>query len=167
VLAQAMRAGGRIFWRPSVNRVAAVVMVPRTHNRNSWPEILRSTNCLATVTLPSAVVSRCRRVRGTTALSTAHSSRRQRGWSPVSRAKASLSSRTYIVWSPYDCTAQWLLLRLNEKLNNNKYTDRVFASKTTFYTNPYRYRSISATSTSEDDLFYTFTIKFNVWYPHG
>lgn len=55
-----MRAGGRIFWRPSVNRVAAVVMVPRTHNRNSWPEILRYTNCLATVTLPSAIVSRCR-----------------------------------------------------------------------------------------------------------
>jgi len=59
--------GGGIFWRPSVNRVAAVVMVPRTHNRNSWPEILRSTNRLSTATHPSTIVSRCRHVYDTTA----------------------------------------------------------------------------------------------------
>lgn len=34
-------------------------MVPRTHNRNSWPEILRSTNRLATAAYPSTVVSCC------------------------------------------------------------------------------------------------------------
>lgn len=58
--------GGGIFWRPSVNRVAAVVMVPWTHNRNSWPEILRSANSLSTAVYPSTVVLRYRHVCGTT-----------------------------------------------------------------------------------------------------
>lgn len=75
MLAQVMRAGGvytrtkyggGIFWRPSVNHVAAVVMVPWTHNKNSWPEILRSTNRLSTAVHPSTIVLRYRHVCGTT-----------------------------------------------------------------------------------------------------